>query len=85
MDKPTPGFTLNQLRDILGVDEVEDDPDALTVPEMAEQLGVDKSQLYPKIRKALEEGTLVEVTVRRSNSLGHVYSRKGYKPAPQPT
>jgi hypothetical protein len=80
-DKPTPDFTLNQLRDILGVDEVEDDPDALTVPEMADKLGVDKSQLYPRIRVALEAGTLIEVTVLRPNSLGHVYTRKGYKPA----
>jgi hypothetical protein len=80
-DKPTPGFTLNQLREILGVPEVEDDPDALTVPEMAEELGMDKSQLYPKIRAALEAGTLIEVTVLRPNSLGHVFKRKGYKPA----
>ena len=80
-DKPTPGFTLNHLREILGVEEVEDDPDALTVPEMAEELGIDKSQLYPRIRSALEAGTLVEVTVLRPNSLGHVYTRKGYKPA----
>ena len=80
-DKPTPDFTLNQLREILGVEEVEDEPDALTVPEMAEELGIDKSQLYLRIRKALEEGTLLEVTVKRANSLGHVYTRKGYKPA----
>ena len=80
-DKPTPDFTLNQLREILGVDEVEDDPDALTVPEMAEELGIDKSQLYPKIRAALEAGTLIEVAVKRPNSLGHIYTRKGYKPA----
>ena len=80
-DKPSPDFTLNQLREILGVEEVEDDPDALTVPEMAEELGIDKSQLYPRIRKALEEGTLIEVAVERPNSLGHIYTRKGYKPA----
>ena len=81
MDKPRPDFTLNRLRQILGVQAVEDDPNALTVPEMAEELGIDKSQLYPKIRAALEAGELIEVMVLRPNSLGHVYRRKGYKPA----
>jgi hypothetical protein len=84
-EKPTPDFTLNQLREILGVPEIVDDPDALTVPEMAEELGVDRSQLYPRIREALEAGKLIEVTVLRPNSLGHIFRRKGYKPAPQPT
>jgi hypothetical protein len=81
MDKPKPNFTLNRLREILGVQEVEDDPNALTVPEMAEELGIDKSQLYPRIRAALEAGELIEVMVLRPNSLGHVFKRKGYKPA----
>ena len=39
---PSPSFILNRLREILGVHEVEDDPDAMTVPEMVEELGIDK-------------------------------------------
>lgn len=79
-DRPTPDFTIAQLRAVLELPETVEDSNALTIGEMAEAFGRDRGTIRRRVVAALAAGTLEEVVVERPDSTGRMQTRTAYRP-----
>jgi predicted ArsR family transcriptional regulator len=80
MDGPKPDFSLDDVRELLGFDEVSDDPKFLTVSEWAEKLHRSNTTIREKLKEAVEAGRFEAKTVMRVDEMGRTQYPTGYKP-----
>ena len=73
MEKPTPTFSIESLKESLGIEEP--DPAGKTIPDWAELLGIGKEEFRSLVKKAVKNGKWLKCSVLKK---GHRYP--GYKP-----
>jgi hypothetical protein len=81
-DRPRPTFSANELRESLGIPECIADPDALTIPEIAEEAGIAEMTARRYVRLRVEDGSWICVgRVMRTSANGVAFYAEGYKRA----